>query len=275
MNVDGTGRRKLVDGVGSLAMWSPDGTALMYLRMVALEDPKDPQIPYRTEYHLISTVDAQESLILANDTDYGLQPVGWSGDGRLFYYAAVTLGGEWELRGVEVPSGAQRLATRLSWDLASGISLSPDGTQLLFSAYQERQPVPLYVLVVLPTGGGQGRVILSGAEGDGPGDRYVALWYPDGQSLIAYIPLREGQPARIEQMGLGTGEGQVILAAEGADGQFLIPRSLSPDGQWLIMLRYPSMQTYMANTARVQAMTTLPSKPSRRVGFMGWAITGP
>ena len=274
MDVEGMDRRKLADKVGYLAMWSPDSAALIYGRMVPLERPKDPQITYRTEFYLISTKEARQSLILANDTDYGVSPVGWSSDAKLFYYAAVSLEGEWELRGVEVPSGVDRLETRLPWDLASGISLSPDGTRVMFSAYEERQPVPRYALVALPISGGEGRKIISGAKGDETISNYAAVWSPDGQKLIAHIPPEAGQRAKLERIDLGTGERHAVAAVEVTAEEFLIPRSLSPDGEWLIVLKYPSMQPYLVSTIGGRVTPILPAEPSHWVAFIGWAITG-
>lgn len=272
-NVEGTDLWKLADKVGFLGMWSPDSAALLHGRLVPLESPKDPQVPYRTEFWLILVKQARESLLVANDTDYGVTPVGWSSDGKLFYYAVVTLQGQWELWGVDMASRTQQLAAQLPWDLASGISLSPDGTRVVFSVYEERQPVPEYALVIVRVSDGEARTIISGAKGDQPVNRYAALWSPDSRTLIAHIPPEAQQYAQLARIDVTTGERWAILAGQPAAEEFFIPHTLSPSGEWLVVLGYPSLQPYLLSLSDGQMTAILPAEPSYRISFVGWAIT--
>jgi len=91
INTDGTGPQRVADQAGHIAMWTPDGRALVFGRMVALEDPKDPQAPFRTERYMAMADGSGLKLLLTDESADGIQPLGWSQSEQIFYSAKITL----------------------------------------------------------------------------------------------------------------------------------------------------------------------------------------
>lgn len=269
MNSDGTDARMIADRAGYLAMWTPDSDALVFGRLVALESPRSPEIPFRTELYLAQTSGRDLRLLLADETAYGLQPLGWSADGLLFYYARITLNGQWELWGVNRLSGATQILTPFPNDyLIQSATLSPDGTRVLLKTLKERQ----YGLIVLGVNGQEQKTVLSGATGDQPIHQYAATWSPDAMSILVHIPPQSGQVAHLEQIDLQTGQRHTVPTTPISDDEFFIPRSWSPDGEWLVVLEFPHAQSqaYLMRAAG-GAMAQIPlAQSSNWVTMLGW-----
>lgn len=269
MNSDGTDRHRVADQVGYLAMWTPDSSALAFGRLIALENPTDPQVPFRTELHLVTADGANQTLFLADESAYGIQPLGWSEDGQLFYYARVTLQGRWELWGVDIRTGSAQFQTFLPPQyLIQSASLSPDGANVLLTVLEEHQ----YALIVLSIDGRVQRTIVRGATGDQPLNRYAAIWSPDGQDLLVHIPPEADQPARLERINLKTGQRHIVISEPVSGEEFFIPRSWSPDGVWLVVLKYPRPQSlsYLLRVAGGPMVQIPLSQSSNWVTLLGW-----
>jgi len=175
--------------------------------LVALENPKNPHVPFRTELYLVTADGTEQRLLLSDEPAYGLQPLGWSVDGRQFYYAIGTLQGQWELWTVDRAGGLTRFQASLpSQYLIQSASLSPDGTKVLFKVLDKGQ----YALIVLRVDGQEQKTIVSGATGDQPLNQYAAVWSPAAQSIFVHIPSQPGQPAHLERIDLRTGQRHVI-----------------------------------------------------------------
>lgn len=145
--------------------------------------------------------------MLSDEPAYGLQPLGWSVDGRQFYYAIGTLQGQWELWTVDRAGGLTRFQASLpSQYLIQSASLSPDGTKVLLKVLDKGQ----YALIVLRVDGQEQKTIVSGATGDQPLNQYAAVWSPAAQSIFVHIPSQPGQPAHLERIDLRTGQRHVI-----------------------------------------------------------------
>lgn len=268
-NSDGTDRHRVADQVGYLAMWTPDSSALAFGRLVALENPSDPQVPFRTELYLVTADGAGQKLFLTDESAYGIQPLGWSEDGQLFYYARVTLQGRWELWGVDIRTGSTQFQTFLpSQYLIQSASLSPDGANVLLTVLEEHQ----YAVIVLGIDGREQRTIVRGATGDQPINRYAVIWSPDSQDLLVHIPPEAEQPARLERINLRTGQRHIVITEQVSGEEFFIPRSWLPDGVWLVVLKYPRPQS-LAYLLRLAGgpMAQIPlSQSSNWVTLLGW-----
>lgn len=270
MDSDGADRHRVADQVGYLAMWTPDSSALAFGRLVALENPSDPQVPFRTELYLVTADGAGQRLFLADESAYGIQPLGWSEEGQLFYYARVTLQGRWERWGVDIRTGSTQFQTFVpSQYLIQSASLSPDGANILLTVLEEHE----YALIVLSIDGRQQRTIVRGATGDQPINRYAAIWSPDSQDLLVHIPPEAEQPARLERINLRTGQRHIVITEPVSGEEFFIPRSWSPDGVWLVVLKYPRPQS-LAYLLRLAGgpMAQIPlSQSSNWITLLGWA----
>lgn len=269
MNADGTGPQRVADQVGYIAMWTSDSRALVFGRLVALENPKDPQVPFRTELYVVVADGSNPKLLLVEESAYGVQPLGWSENGQLFYYMRVTLQGRWELWGVDIHSGSMQFRASLPSEyFIQSVSLSPDGDNLLLTVLEKQH----YALVALNIGRWEQRTILKGARGDQPINRYAAIWSPDGQELVIHIPPEASQSARLERINLWTEQKYTITTDPISGEEFFVPRSWSPDGVWLFLLKYPQPQSlaYLVKSTGGSVIQIPLSTPSNWVTLLGW-----
>lgn len=269
INMDGAGPQRVADQVGYLAMWTPDGRALVFGRMVALENPKDLQVPFRTGLYIVMADGSGSKLLLMDESAYGIQPLGWSKNGQIFYYAKITLQGQWQLWGADIYTSSTQFQTSLPSEyLIQSASLSPDGNNVLLTVLENQE----YALITFSVDGREQRTILKGARGDQPIDRYAAIWSPDSQELLVHIPPEASQPAHLDRINLRTGQKHTIMTESVSGEDFFIPRSWAPDGVWLLVLKYPRPQSlaYLVKSTGGSMMQIPLSKPSNWITFIGW-----
>ena len=264
MNSDGTDPRKIADQVGYIGMWAPNSQALVYGRLLPQIQPTEE--PYRRELYAIG-LDGNQNLIVSEERAY-IAPVGWLPDSRQLFYLSSEPEHAPALWGVDISTGATQLQRVLPLNLASGISLSPDGAHLIFTILEGEQRA----LVMLSVDGREQRTIVSGATGDQPINRYIGTWSPDGQSILAHIPPQAEQPARLERIDLRTGQRHTIPTDPVSGGEFFMPRSWSPDGEWLVVLKYPRMQSlaYLMRATGGPMMQIPLTQSSNWIALLGW-----
>ncbi|MFQ5813127.1 MAG: TolB family protein [Anaerolineae bacterium] len=274
LDIDSSAPRKLAEGLDYYVnIWSPDSRTVVCQKNVPIPNPPDENIPLRTEFYAVDIDSGEQGLLLADDTAYGISPVGWSPEGTLFYYRRITLAGEHELWTVDVASGTSQFKMLIHNDIVSGIAISPDGEYLLASLLESREPTISYALVILSIDGTERKAILSGTTGDKPVNRHSAIWCSSGTQLAMRVPPEANQPAKLQIMDLRTGERQTIATAEAPTAEeFLIPRSCSPDGKWLVVEKYPTMHLdVFLMTSDGNGQQKLPAEPGNWVVFAGWS----
>ncbi len=273
MNANGTDAKAVGQRIGHLAMWSPDSTRIIYSRLVALEKPKNPQVPFQTEIYAIDADGTNQKLLLSDDTAYGIYPVGWSADNKTFYYAKAPLQGHWELWGIDIASGLAKLQSQLPYSIIQSFQLSPDGTKLLVTAFDDKSQ---HVLAVLSVDGQQHEIIASGTTGDQPINQYTAVWSPDGEELLTHIPSSAGHPGGLNQVNVASNQTTLLQKEELNSPVFYSPQSWSPDGEWVILLQYPRPQSlvYLQNL-KSGSSTRLPlAQESNWITPLGWTAQG-
>lgn len=208
----------------------------MCQKNVPIPNPPDEDIPLRTELYAVDIDSGEQRLLLADDTAYGVSPVGWSPEGTLFYYRRITLAGEHELWAVDVASGTSEFKMLIHNDIVSGISISPDGEYLLASLLESREPTISYALVVLSIDGTRRKTILSGAGGEKPVNRYSAIWSSSSAEIAMHVPPEANQPARLQ-----------------------------------IIEKYPTMHLdVFLMTSDGSRQQKLPAEPDNWISFVGW-----
>jgi len=278
IDVNGAHQRKLTERVGFLVAWSPDSASIIYGRLVPLEKPKDPNVPLRTEWYLIAADGAREELLLSDDTLYGITSLGYSPDGKSFYYLARPLQGPREIWAIDMVSRAARRETVINvegqWHV---LSVSPDRTHLLLSRTMSREPTITYELIIFSLDGREMTTILSGARGDRLGDHplnwYSAFWMPDGRHLLIRPPTPQGEVVQMELLDLQSGEKQTIFTGPIAEEEFFAAEFPSPDGQWLIATKYPGAEVYIMPVQGGEIRPIPAARSSHWVQPIGW-ITG-
>ncbi|MBC8492621.1 MAG: hypothetical protein ISS50_01530 [Anaerolineae bacterium] len=273
LDVDSSAPRKLAEGLDYYVnIWSPDSRTVVCKKNVPIANPPDDNIPVRTELYVVDIDSGEQRLLLADDTSYGLSPLGWSPEGTLFYYLRITSAGEYELWAVDVARDTSQFKAFIHNDITSGISISPEGEYLLASPLESREPAISYALVILSIDGTERKTILSGTTGDKPINRHSAIWCSSGTRLAMRVPPEANQPAKLQIMDLGTGQRRTIATAEAPNAEeFLIPRSCSPDGKWLVVMKYPTMHLdVFLMTSDGSGQQKLPAEPGNWVKFAGW-----
>ena len=268
MNSDGTNPRRIAGKVGYIGMWAPNSQVLVYGRLLSQAPPA--QEPIREELYVLD-LDGTQNVIVSEERAY-IAPLGWSPDSRKLFYLRREHEHAPELWTAEIATKVMHPVRTLPSNLASGISFSPQKTHLLFSTLEQREPSPQYALMIAPVEAGPERIVLRGATGDKPINRYAAIWSPDGQSILAHIPPQPGEPAHLERIDLTTGQTHTVPVETVSGGEFFIPRSYSPDGEWLVVLKYPQLQS-LAYLMRATggSMVRIPlAQPSNWITLLGW-----
>jgi hypothetical protein len=202
-----------------------------------------------------------------------MAPVGWTLDSQGFFY----LRGEPEhppsLWKTDISSGTTQFQRTLPSNLVSGVSLSPEATHLLFSVLEQHEP-PLSALMVAPIQKeGEERIIFRGAKEDKPINQYAAIWSLNNQAIFVHAPPENERSSSLERVRIETGQKDIIPTVQIGSDEFFIPRSLSPDGNWLIVLKYPLPQSlvYLVKITDGQVVPLPLTQPSNWLAIFGWA----
>ena len=240
MNSDGTNSHIVASEVAYQFTWSPDSARIAYCHLVELNKPKDPQVPLGSELYSVMSNGSNQKLLLSDDTDYGIYPLGWSMEGKTFYYAAATLQGQWEIWKIDTTNGQTELQLKLTYSIVQNLRLSPDGTSLLLSGLDNNGK---YNLAVISIDGKNHEIIASGATGDQPNNQYSAIWSPNSKELLARTPSYNGQLGGLGQVEISSVQTKPLIKEEASGTEFFLPQSWSPDGMWALILQNPHPQS--------------------------------
>lgn len=276
LNTDGTGLQKIADEVGFLSAWTPDSRGLVYGRRVPLENPTQPEVPYRTDIYLYDLQQNKSTQMILDDSAYGIQPLGWSADGGQFYSASIDLKGKWTISTWE--RAAQKTTQQTAVNIPEGtkvraLSLSPDGKSILIEGYAQEDDV--LDLLDLDSGTMQ-RVSKAPRASNQAYPSASALWTPGGHDLLVSQLPNHSQTVRAEMV-TGTAVSASPLHLQTLEaGKFYIPACWSPDEQWFVLMEYPNPQSKVfLQKAGDSDPTPLPMKDSDHwVSVFGWAGLG-
>lgn len=128
MNADGSGRRRLVDGM--TPAWSPDGTKLVFADVVKEDN-------YSSEIYVVDLDGSNRRRVTRNDTPDG-NPA-WSPDGKQIAFSSLTdRTVKHDICVIEVDGSGE---TRITRDEADDTdpAWSPDGRKIAFSSYRDKE----------------------------------------------------------------------------------------------------------------------------------------
>ncbi len=227
VNIDGLESYKLMEQVDlgpyvNYPLWSPDDQHIVVLRQSSHET---------LIIQTISKVDAktgEETILVQGDETDRLIPLAWAPDGHKLYYHRWVEGKPtvWSVaRNGGVPQFVTALNEGESYPLCH--YLSPDGTKLLCSDLKNRDPVQYQVIVVSVEGAKEKQAIEAAS---GASEHYDPIWNTYDHEITVGIPPQGQTRAQLRVINITT-RGVRDLPLE--DETFYVPRSWSPDGEWL------------------------------------------
>lgn len=264
MNVDGSKRQMLADRIDignplNYPLWSPDDRYLAFRRQTAKE------APFTQTINIIDVQSGEETILVSADETTWLWPLGWSVDGRYVYYKQGATDGV-QLRRVDIGNRVSQNVTLIEGAIPACHFFSPDRQWLLCTILQTRRP-PSYAVITVPISPEPLRQIVSGASGET--GYYQPIWGPGSQEITVNIPPAASVRAELRVIDVKTKHGRSLVSDE---QDFFIPRTWSPDAQWLIAQKYskPGGDLYLIarNGAQIQR---IPATGAIRV--VGW-LTG-
>lgn len=269
---DGTDLHRVAVQVGAFVEWSPDSKSLIYSRIVEQPTAGTPQPQEQIEIYLAAVDGGSQRLLASGRIEDGVQPIGFAAGGQEFYYARLSPQRSWQIWAVNPAnmSSSQHLAIPAQYNIQS-ITLTPDRTRFVLRIPQGRD----FNLVTLSLDGQSGQTIFHGVSSQIAPLQSEAIWSPDGKQLLTFNPPQPGAPAHLESINLQSGQHrQVAAQPQKSPGsqEYLLPRSISPDGQWVALAQYPRSD-FLVYLMPAQGGTPvqIPSaKPSNWVSIAGW-----
>ena len=241
VRLDGTERKRLTSGIDvgryvNYPIWSPDDRYLAFRRQVYRQAGKTfpyDQIISIIDVHTEEEISLVEMPVSNLEEDYRLwiSPLDWSPDSRYLYYQLGATG-HVELWRVNILNrSSEYIGTIAEGGAPRCYFLSQDGQWLLCTNQVVRKP-PQYAVILVPTGPGQIKTIISGASDE----LYNPIWHPSGQEITVNLPPQADEQAELRTINVQTRHERAITFAE--EG-FFIPRAWSPDGQWVAVQKFP------------------------------------
>lgn len=229
VNVDGSGSRRLADKVdigryANYPLWSPDD------RYVVVRRQSSPESPFTQTISKIDAQTGEETVLVKADDTVWLEPAGWSSEGHFYYYLGSK--GREDLWSVSEKDGSSQFVTLIQeGSTPRCYYFSPDGTGLLCSEQKSRDPVEYHVVVVSMRPGEKAQIIDEAAGGS---EHYNPIWGPRTQEITVDIPLTKSSTA-VKVIDIETKAARTLLIG---DQDRYVPRSWSPDGEWLAAQKY-------------------------------------
>jgi len=269
MGSDGANLRKIADQAGQLNGWTPDGASLAYSRLVPLETPADPNVPFRTEVMSVALEGGSQTLLYADETAYGVQPLGWDAGANRFWMASVDLQGQWQVLGWERASGKVALQADIPGRLLiTTFSLSPDGSQVLMNATEGDQAA----LLLLDLQAKQTDQIASAPLSPESTSPFTVFWSGDGRSLLVQDQGRGGQGASLGQFTIVDDPPKSLSPVADSSAASFTPVGWSPDQVWVVLRDYQAsnLPLYLQK-AGDQLLLPLPRADAGNfVDLIGW-----
>jgi Tol biopolymer transport system component len=264
--------RRLAEGLdlASTPVWSPDGSSIVVRR-----NGPQAQIGQAVSLLKVDVSDGSETPLIQADDVLGLFPIGYSPDGKLFYFAQIVLRGTY-LGAVVAAGGSPRLLVQASDEVSRDWHLSPDGSRVVFLAGQptdDRIAVRAFVTELAEDATPQPLADFSAALD--AGDHFNPLWHPDGQRIaVGWTP--DAGPSAAALVSLAGGE--LEEATPGPDQGFDVPAGWSPEGGYLAVRSFEGRSAAQPGREHLviielgRGRQTVADKGS--LEFIGWLASG-
>jgi len=243
--------------------WSQDSTKLVYLKTVVLSD----QESYRTELCLLD-LRGSRSILLEDDESLGISPIGYSPNGKQFYFDRIISEGD-ELWAIDLSTNTRRFIAPISIGAAWNLAISPDGSEILGSVIESREPAS-YAVVSISVDGKRRHVWTKGAQ-----RHYTPIWGPKADEITANIPYGAyptipGENNYKGELKILNRKGKDELKIGESNDWMDAPISWLPNRNQLIFERYRYSRNDLLIMNNKIANQISPSNSSW-VMFVGWA----
>jgi len=270
---DGSRLERLASGVGRLGQWTADSSMVAWSRLVELEDPREEQIPFRTEVYRSALDGSAPALVFADESAYGVVPLGWSADGARYLAALVGMDGVWSVQAADASSAELVESWPLpEFDQVRAMRLSPAGDRLLLEAASGGEDV----LSIVPLGSAElqaaamlARGVIRAEDNLSP---VAGMWSARGQVWVATPdqPIHTNAQVLAVPDAVETVTAPQTAALRGSSG--LLPESWSPDEKWFAWASYPRVYSdiYIQGAQQGELRKVPSSSPENWISLFGW-----
>ncbi len=277
---DGSQLERLAAGVGQIGPWSPDSSAVSWSRLVELEEPRDEQVPFRTEVYRSALDGSPPALLLANESAYGVIPLGWSADGGRYLAALIGMDGGWTAYAYEPASGesAEQWPLPIT-GLVRDMQFSPSAGKILVEEAVDGEDR----LMIIPLGRddslqAQAAIASQPFDDSMTTSPVSGMWSASGERVWVASAPAEGTQVSAQVMALGPNGAETVRAqpARAGGAAALLPESWSPDEQWFAWLAFPRPQSdvYVQRSGE-DALRKVPlASPENWISVFGWLDGG-
>jgi len=273
---DGSRLERLASGVGRLAHWAPDSNAVAWSRLVELEAPQEEQVPFRTEIYRSALDGSAPALILADESAYGVVPLGWSPDGERYLAALVGMDSAWTVRAYDTRTAEAVEAWPLpALEQMRSLELSPNAERVLIENVTGGED-QIWIVPLNADASLQAQSIIASAPFSDAtiASPVAALWSADGSRLWLYRAARGGDAASAQVLAVQPDGVQVTqqaaLARSGTAS--LLPASWSPDTHWFAWLGFPRLHSdvYLQHAPEGGLQKVPQASPENWITLFGW-----
>lgn len=245
-------------------LWSPDD------RWIVFDRQQGRDFPYEQSIAMVNVQTGQEQTLatssIANaqeEMGKWIYPLDWSSDSHSFFYQR---GASEHVELWRIDTSQENDAMRVGLISESGIPrcyfLSPDGANLLCTVI--RKDPAQNAVVIVPIQAGKSRTLVGAV----PTDMSDPIWRPDGKGITINLLAQVGQRAGLQIIDPEDGSMKMIaFAGQGS----VVPRSWSPDGQWLAVNQSPETQGDLALISQDGSMIRLISSAGV-LDVVGWYV---
>lgn len=238
--------------------FAEDGAVLVYRRSAGSQQ----------ELVRVAIQDSTRSVVHAEQTAFGIFPIGYTAGGDLLFARLSTEGTDV----FSVRDGAEAaLLFHASDQIARDWRLAPDGSAVSYLAPEARGERIVHRAHVVGLGDGDERVLPDG--GSPTGEQYGPTWTPDGRSLTVGQEAETGDTAPATVLSL-VGDDPVALAPP--ERGFDVPVQWSPDGRYLAARTFSGVNSMDAGAESAVIIGTdgnrHPVTAATEVILIGWYV---
>lgn len=238
--------------------WSPDSSGVVYQRY---SEQEGMQLSF-------IGVNGERNIVLASYSHSTLHPIGFSRDGKKFYYYRVSSEGNNEVWEVGIsPVTPPRSIITINKGAVHSLKLSPSG-KLVVVSFSEMEDSFSEKILLFSLYGKEGKVVEQGAK-----KAYTPIWGPLSENITYNIPYYEYPTTSLnyryggELIILNLLTQEKISLAQSTEWMD-VPISWSPNGEWLAFRRYPEdIKTRIRN---YEGSYNEPLPSPNYTEFVGW-----